>query len=71
MTKRGTQRAVAGTIRAISDTVSNRARILRLPVTMVKPANDAIRTVSGTATTTTIRELRICSQISMMKPTLS
>ena len=56
-TKRGTQSAVNGTsIAAIVTTIS--AFCARpVDVAIAKPANDATRTVIGTATTTTKNEL--------------
>jgi hypothetical protein len=55
-TKRGTHRALTGTIRQTSDRPTNRRLVRGDAVAIANPAQEATRTVTGTATPATINE---------------
>ncbi len=55
--KRGNQTAVKGTINTANENSVSRVRHVRETCAIAKPAHDATRIVSGTATTTTNVEL--------------
>ncbi|MDQ3940409.1 MAG: hypothetical protein M3238_03550 [Actinomycetota bacterium] len=69
ITKRGTHSADAGIMRATTEVTTTITRARRLAVATTKPAHEAMRTVTGTATATTNSELRIWPQRSTDKVT--